>query len=97
MQGADYHSSQPGPFPASADAGYGDATPVPPVLRDGEPRRHGGSRRDELLGGAVLLPPPPTIARRLIDGWLAGREVNALATARPRGAVCYLRALAETE
>jgi hypothetical protein len=33
--------------------------------------------RDEILAGTPLLPPPFTIARRLIDGWLAGRRAGA--------------------
>lgn len=68
----DYHSSQPWPFPASLMLGFSaTATPAPPVLRDGELEEARWFSCGELRSGAVLLPPAPTIARRLIDDWLA--------------------------
>jgi NADH pyrophosphatase NudC (nudix superfamily) len=33
--------------------------------------------REEIVAGTPLLPPRFTIARRLIDGWLAGRPGSA--------------------
>ena len=76
-----YVSSQPWPFPSSLMLGFrarcaGDAVPVPV---DGELEEVRWFRRDELRGaapwgapgGVVQLPGPVSIARLLIDGWLA--------------------------
>ena len=75
---ASYVASQPWPFPSSLMVGF-HAT-----ARAGDPRPHDveladvrwferGEVEDAAAGrGAVFLPPPFTIARRLIDGWLAG-------------------------
>jgi NAD+ diphosphatase len=67
-----YRSSQPWPFPASLMLGFtsryvrGEAH-----ARDGELQDVRWLDRDALRAGAVLLPPPLSIARRLIDDWLA--------------------------
>ena len=75
-----YASSQPWPFPSSLMLGftadYGGGTPV---ARDGELEDVRWVARAELRsaaagGGPIHLPPPIAIARRLIDGWLAGRD-----------------------
>jgi NAD+ diphosphatase len=72
-----YVASQPWPFPSSLMLGF-EARAV-----GGEPEADGDEladvrwfHRDEVRvaargGGDVLLPPPLSIARRLIDGWLA--------------------------
>jgi NAD+ diphosphatase len=74
---ASYVASQPWPFPSSLMLGFhATADPGEPGPRDVEladvrwfePREV----EDAAAGrGAVFLPPPFTIARRLIDGWLA--------------------------
>ena len=73
-----YVSSQPWPFPMSLMLGF-----VAP-WRAGEPRIGDDEleavrwfSRDEVMAavedrGALRLPPPLAIARRLLDGWLAG-------------------------
>ena len=77
-----YVSSQPWPFPSSLMLGFrarcaGDAVPVPV---DGELEEVRWFSRDELRGagpwgapggGGVQLPGAVSIARLLIDGWLA--------------------------
>ncbi|MCY7364262.1 MAG: NAD(+) diphosphatase [Frankiaceae bacterium] len=76
-----YVSSQPWPFPSSLMLGFrarcaGDAVPVPV---DGELEQVRWFSRDELRGagpwgapgGGVQLPGSVSIARLLIDGWLA--------------------------
>lgn len=72
-----YVDSQPWPFPSSLMLGFhaeGDGRqPRPDDFELSDVRWFG---RDEVLDaaaghGAVFLPPPFTIARRLIDGWLA--------------------------
>jgi NAD+ diphosphatase len=77
-----YVSSQPWPFPASLMLGF-TATYAggEPVARDGELEAVCWLTRDEVLAaereeGEVVLPPRLAIARRLIDGWLAG-ELSA--------------------
>jgi NAD+ diphosphatase len=69
----EYRLSQPWPFPLSLMLGF------EAVFASGEP--HVADReledvawftRDEIVAGTPLLPPRFTIARRLIDGWLAG-------------------------
>lgn len=67
-----YQSSQPWPFPSSIMLGFraeaqSDAlAPDPEELVDAC-----WYSRDELRHGAVPLPPPVSIARRLLDDWLA--------------------------
>jgi NAD+ diphosphatase len=75
-----YLDSQPWPFPSSLMLGFhaeGDGREPRPDDRELSDVRWFG--RDEVLDaaaghGAVRLPPPFTIARRLIDGWLAGAQ-----------------------
>jgi NAD+ diphosphatase len=69
----EYRLSQPWPFPLSLMLGFeatyasGDAH-----VADSELEDVAWFTRDEIARGTPLLPPPFTIARRLIDGWLAG-------------------------
>ena len=67
-----YRLSQPWPFPVSLMLGFeaiyasGDARVADDELED-----VAWFTREQLASGTPLLPPPFTIARRLIDGWLA--------------------------
>jgi NAD+ diphosphatase len=71
----EYRLSQPWPFPLSLMLGFeatyasGEAHVADAELEDVAWFTH-----DEILAGTPLLPPPFTIARRLIDGWLAGKR-----------------------
>jgi NAD+ diphosphatase len=71
----EYRLSQPWPFPLSLMLGFeatyasGDAH-----VADAELEDVAWFTRDEILAGTPLLPPRFTIARRLIDGWLAGNH-----------------------
>ena len=73
IENCDYHSSQPWPFPSSIMLGFWA------TARRGEVRVDGSEleeaiwvHRDQVLAREVRLPPPLSIARRLIDDWLAG-------------------------
>jgi NAD+ diphosphatase len=70
----EYRLSQPGPFPLSLMLGF-DATYASGEARvaDDELDDVAWFTRGEIEAGTPLLPPRFTIARRLIDGWLAGR------------------------
>jgi NAD+ diphosphatase len=69
-----YRLSQPWPFPLSLMLGFeaiyaaGEAR-----VADAELEDVAWFTRDEIASGTPLLPPRFTIARRLIDGWLAGK------------------------
>jgi NAD+ diphosphatase len=74
---ASYVASQPWPFPSSLMLGFhahaagGEPRPNDIELAEVrwfEPQEVEGAAAGR---GAVFLPPPFTIARRLIDGWLA--------------------------
>jgi NAD+ diphosphatase len=67
-----YRLSQPWPFPLSLMLGF-EATYVSGEARvaDAELEDVAWFTRDQIAAGTPLLPPPFTIARRLIDGWLA--------------------------
>ncbi|HEX4979754.1 MAG TPA: NAD(+) diphosphatase [Acidimicrobiales bacterium] len=68
-----YQSSQPWPFPSSimlgfrAEAAHDDLDPDPEEIADAR-----FYSRKELADGVTALPPPMSIARRLLDDWLAG-------------------------
>jgi NAD+ diphosphatase len=68
---ANYHSSQPWPFPSSLMIGFHAS-----AERDSEVRVTGELEdarwftRDELLGGPPVLPPSQSISYRLITTWL---------------------------
>ncbi len=77
---AEYHSSQPWPFPLSIMLGFwARATYAPVNVNPGELDEAHWFTRDELLQAKAMrelrLPPPMSIARRLVDDWLghAGR------------------------
>ncbi|HVV29271.1 MAG TPA: NAD(+) diphosphatase [Mycobacteriales bacterium] len=71
-----YVASQPWPFPASLMLGYrAEADPAQPVVVDGTeledarwfPRQH----VVDVIAQGLMLPPPVSIARHLVDTWLA--------------------------
>ena len=72
VESAVYQSSQPWPFPSSIMLGF-RAEAVDDAI-DPDPEEIADAcfyTRDELAHGAVGMPPPMSIARRLIDDWLA--------------------------
>jgi NAD+ diphosphatase len=79
---ATYLASQPWPFPSSLMLGFhATARAAEPRPRDVELADVRWFEPDEVADaargeGAVLLPPPFTIARRLIDGWLAAAQAR---------------------
>jgi NAD+ diphosphatase len=67
-----YHSSQPWPFPSSLMLGFtGSAATNEIVLNDGELEDARWFTRKELQSGFPKLPYRLSIARRLVDDWLA--------------------------
>lgn len=74
-----YLASQPWPFPSSLMLGFSAfAERGDPVPGDGELAEVGWFERDEIERatrgeGSLILAPPYSIARRLIDAWLAER------------------------
>jgi NAD+ diphosphatase len=78
VERVEYRLSQPWPFPLSLMLGF-EATYAFGEARvaDSELEDVAWFTRDEIAAGAPLLPPPFTIARRLIDGWLAGTPASA--------------------
>ncbi len=75
VSAVEYHSSQPWPFPASLMVGFFCTAETETVQRnDDELEDARWFTRDELLngnGGMGIAPRPISIARRLIDDWLA--------------------------
>ncbi len=76
--GARYVASQPWPFPASLMLGFeARSDGGEPTLGDGELEQVGWFHRGDVAAaarsddGPLRLPPPISIARTLIDGWLA--------------------------
>jgi NAD+ diphosphatase len=69
----EYRLGQPWPFPLSLMLGF-EATYASGEARvaDSELEDVAWFTRDEITAGRPLLPPRFTIARRLIDGWMAG-------------------------
>ena len=71
-----YHSSQPWPFPASLMLGYyAEALTTEIVLEESEMRAARWFSRADIANREALgfsLPPQSSIARRLIEDWLAG-------------------------
>jgi NAD+ diphosphatase len=71
VRGANYHSSQPWPFPSSLMVGFhASADAGSRVQVSGELEDARWFTRDELLGGPPLLPPSQSISYRLITTWL---------------------------
>ncbi len=70
-----YHSSQPWPFPSSLMMGfYAEALSEAVVLQEDEMRDARWLSRDEITNRETLgfnLPGPDSIARQLIEDWLA--------------------------
>ena len=67
-----YHSSQPWPFPSSLMLGFlAEAETTDIELNDGELEDARWFTRDELLSGTKKLPFHISIARRLVDHWIA--------------------------
>jgi NAD+ diphosphatase len=74
---ARYVSSQPWPFPRSLMLGYvaraeGDISPVDHELAEAD-RYSRDQVRDLVAAGTLILPSPMSIARSLIEAWLADR------------------------
>lgn len=68
-----YHSSQPWPFPSSLMLGFvAEPTSEQIVLNDGELEDARWFTRKELRSGFPKLPFRISIARRLVDDWIAG-------------------------
>lgn len=67
-----YDSSQPWPFPSSLMLGFiADATTTDVAMNDGELEDARWFTVKEVASGYPKLPPRLSIARRLIDGWVA--------------------------
>jgi NAD+ diphosphatase len=67
---AEYHSSQPWPFPSSLMIGYlacADAAAIPRAEEELEDVRW--FTRDEIAAGYPGLPPPQSVSYRLIEQW----------------------------
>ena len=74
-----YHSSQPWPFPLSLMLGFhasAGTDPVPVTVDETELEAARWFSREELTDGiadgGIMVPPPFSIARTIIDAWLAG-------------------------
>lgn len=72
VAGVRYHSSQPWPFPSSLMLGFTAGTRSSDIrLNDGELEDARWFTRKECLSGFPKLPYQLSIARRLVDDWLA--------------------------
>ncbi len=75
-----YHSSQPWPFPSSLMLGFRARAESEEIVVDRDELADAGwydreaVRRAAEGGASFRLPPPVSIARRLIDGWVEGRD-----------------------
>jgi NAD+ diphosphatase len=68
---ANYHSSQPWPFPSSLMVGFhAAAAPDQEVRVSGELEHARWFTREELLNGPPVMPPSQSISYRLITTWL---------------------------
>ncbi len=69
-----YHSSQPWPFPSSLMLGFVAEADEPGEIRlnDGELEDAQWFTREQLTSGSPKLPFRISIARRLVDDWIAG-------------------------
>lgn len=80
-----YHSSQPWPFPSSLMLGFtAEALSEQIMLNDGELEDARWFTRKELESGFPKLPYRLSIARRLVDDWLAQEQQQR--PVRPRSA-----------
>jgi NAD+ diphosphatase len=72
VENVDYHSSQPWPFPSSLMLGFtAQALSQEILLNDGELEDAQWFTRKQLRSGFPKLPYRLSIARRLVDDWLA--------------------------
>ena len=82
VDGVEYHSSQPWPFPSSLMLGFmAQALSTEIHLRDGELEDARWFTRGDISSGAALLPPRLSISFRLIEHWFdaaAERPLRAL-------------------
>jgi NAD+ diphosphatase len=70
VDGIEYHSSQPWPFPSSLMLGFTARAVSQDIhLRDLELEDARWFTREDIVGGALLLPPPVSISFRLIEHW----------------------------
>jgi NAD+ diphosphatase len=79
VDGVSYVASQPWPFPSSLMLGFdalaerGDPAPSDDELAEVRWFERAEVERAASWEGPLQLAPPYSIARRLIDAWLAGR------------------------
>lgn len=70
VEGIEYHSSQPWPFPSSLMLGFTARAASKTIhLRDQELEDARWFTRDDILRGTPLLPPQVSISYRLIEHW----------------------------
>jgi len=70
VQDAEYHSSQPWPFPSSLMIGFTARAPADDVPRaDEELEDVRWFTREEIASGMLGLPPPQSVSFRLIEDW----------------------------
>ena len=80
VRAADYHSSQPWPFPSSLMVGFhAAAEPGQEVRVSGELEDARWFTREELLQGPPVLPPSQSISYRLITTWLRDPSLTRIA------------------
>ncbi len=74
VTGVRYHSSQPWPFPASIMLGFTAAATTQDITIDPDELTAAAwfTRAELAAPQDFVLPPPISIARRLIDDWIAG-------------------------
>lgn len=76
VSAADYHSSQPWPFPSSLMIGFHARAERGSIARvSGELEDARWFTKEELLAGAPVLPPSQSISYRLITAWLRHPEL----------------------
>jgi NAD+ diphosphatase len=70
IQDAEYHSSQPWPFPSSLMIGFTARAPADTVPRaDEELEDVRWFTREDIASGTPALPPPQSVSFRLIEDW----------------------------
>ena len=88
VDGIEYHSSQPWPFPSSLMLGFTARAASQDIdLRDLELEDARWFTREDIVGGTPYLPPNVSISFRLIEHWFDARQPCRCAscTARRRG------------
>lgn len=82
VENVEYHSSQPWPFPSSLMLGFtAEALSKDILLKDGELEDAQWFSRKQLRSGFPKLPYRLSIARRLVDDWMAA-DSNGISQAR---------------